>query len=310
MSARADLLLAFAAATAVHAGAVAVGFPSSTGGGGGDRGADRLSIAAASPAIAAMVREWDSAPAVSQPAAVQTPEIQIDSPKELTPDTSPDRMARPAAPLAATALSTSPAPSTDAPPMPEIPTAFAEAPALTDIDPQPTRTAIPDLDLPTNVTAAPRLQTAPPPADFAPRLTERPSPRPAAASSPAVTRRVATGIGETGTRGTARSSPAPETSQAAQQAAAAAWAAEIQRRIARHHAYPRGSREEGRVRVAMVVLPDGKLSRVSVVKSSGSSRLDKAAVEAVQRAAPFPPAPKSLDDEWFNVGQWISFEQR
>ena len=62
--------------------------------------------------------------------------------------------------------------------------------------------------------------------------------------------------------------------------------------------------------MAMVVLPDGKLSRVSVVKSSGSSRLDKAAVEAVQRAAPFPPAPKSLDDEWFNVGQWISFEQR
>jgi protein TonB len=60
----------------------------------------------------------------------------------------------------------------------------------------------------------------------------------------------------------------------------------------------------------MVILSSGDLSRVSVARSSGAPRLDQAAVRAVEQAAPFPPAPKELNDAWYQVGQWISFERR
>ena len=49
---------------------------------------------------------------------------------------------------------------------------------------------------------------------------------------------------------------------------------------------------------------------VTVARSSGALRLDQAAVHAVRRAAPFPPAPDTLEDEWFRVGQWITFDRR
>ena len=125
-----------------------------------------------------------------------------------------------------------------------------------------------------------------------------------------MTRRVASGVGDGGIRGAARQEAAPKLSEDARRAAASAWAAAIQKRIARHYAYPRGTTREGRVRVAMVILPSGQLDRVSVVRSSGTAELDEAALAAVKRAAPFPPAPKALDDKWFDVGQWISFERR
>lgn len=60
----------------------------------------------------------------------------------------------------------------------------------------------------------------------------------------------------------------------------------------------------------MVILADGRLSKVSVSRSSGASLLDQAALDAVKRAAPFPPAPKILSDQWFDVGQWITFERK
>lgn len=43
--------------------------------------------------------------------------------------------------------------------------------------------------------------------------------------------------------------------------------------------------------VAFTISPGGGLSTISLARSSGSSRLDRAALQVVQRAAPFPPPP-------------------
>jgi protein TonB len=61
--------------------------------------------------------------------------------------------------------------------------------------------------------------------------------------------------------------------------------------------YPESARSrhiQGRVRVKFVLLGDGSLKDVQVVKSSRHRNLDEAAVNAVKKAAPFPKPPASL----------------
>lgn len=68
-------------------------------------------------------------------------------------------------------------------------------------------------------------------------------------------------------------------------------------RIARHKRYPRDARRDGAtgvVTVSFVILANGALEATRVTKSSGDHRLDKAALDMLQRAAPFPPLPREL----------------
>ncbi len=61
--------------------------------------------------------------------------------------------------------------------------------------------------------------------------------------------------------------------------------------------YPESARSrhiQGRVKVKFVLLADGSLKEVQVVKSSRHRNLDEAAVNAVKKAAPFPKPPVSL----------------
>ncbi len=61
--------------------------------------------------------------------------------------------------------------------------------------------------------------------------------------------------------------------------------------------YPESARSrhiQGRVKVKFVLLADGSLKEVQVVKSSRHKNLDDAAVTAVKKAAPFPRPPASL----------------
>jgi protein TonB len=70
--------------------------------------------------------------------------------------------------------------------------------------------------------------------------------------------------------------------------------------------YPSTSKrlgEEGRVLVAVLILANGSVGKVQVVKSSGYSRLDSAAVEHVQRDWRFVPA--RLDGE--TIAAWGRF---
>lgn len=151
--------------------------------------------------------------------------------------------------------------------------------------------------LPGPVGAPPAIE-APPPAFIS---STRPAPRPAPAraasmSEPAVARRAVADASDAGPRGDPK--------------AEARWAAAIRNAIARHQRYPAGARHSGRARVVMTIRRDGALAGLSLAASSGSSALDRAALDAVRRAAPFPPAPDALRQPSFTVGQWVTFEGR
>jgi protein TonB len=63
------------------------------------------------------------------------------------------------------------------------------------------------------------------------------------------------------------------------------------RRALRYPAEARAKRLKGEVQVAFTVSASGGVSGVRVVRSSGSPVLDKAALDTVRRAAPFPAIP-------------------
>jgi protein TonB len=64
------------------------------------------------------------------------------------------------------------------------------------------------------------------------------------------------------------------------------------------------------VKVQMVIYRSGQLGDVTLAASSGRPALDAAALDAVRQAAPFPPAPNGLTEDWYRVAQWMSFRRR
>ncbi len=57
------------------------------------------------------------------------------------------------------------------------------------------------------------------------------------------------------------------------------------------------TKKSGTVTLEFFVSPEGELVEHKIVKSSGSTKLDEAAVASLERAAPFPPLPESLGAE-------------
>ncbi|WP_245451313.1 energy transducer TonB family protein [Georhizobium profundi] len=102
--------------------------------------------------------------------------------------------------------------------------------------------------------------------------------------------------------GQARSGAATQGSQASAQAQAAGNAAvsnypgQVVTRLRRALRYPAAARRDrltGEVHVSFTIAAGGGVSGISVVRSSGSPVLDQAAIETVQRAAPFPQIPQA-----------------
>jgi TonB family protein len=79
------------------------------------------------------------------------------------------------------------------------------------------------------------------------------------------------------------------------------YAARVRAKVARHKPSGRGHR--GIARVAFGVSGSGRLRYARLAKSSGNSALDRAAVSAVRRAAPFgaPPAGASAAQLRFTI---------
>ena len=89
----------------------------------------------------------------------------------------------------------------------------------------------------------------------------------------------------------------------------AALAAEIDR----NKYYPLSSRrrgEQGTVLVRFVIQKDGDFSDLSVVESSGSRRLDKAALKTLRRVAPFRKIPESVGRSHWSITVPIAFSLR
>lgn len=85
----------------------------------------------------------------------------------------------------------------------------------------------------------------------------------------------------------------------------------VRLRIERFKQYPQFSRQknmEGMVTVAFLIGPDGFISGLSVVRSSGFPSLDKAALAAVNNAAPFSAPPEKYFSGPLRVKVPIAFE--
>ncbi len=85
-----------------------------------------------------------------------------------------------------------------------------------------------------------------------------------------------------------------------------AYLAGVRARIEAAKRYPRWARRrgiQGEVDLRFRLGPDGRLLGAEVKRSSGAKVLDQAAVEAVRRAAPFPPAPPGVvrSSVWLEV---------
>ena len=67
--------------------------------------------------------------------------------------------------------------------------------------------------------------------------------------------------------------------------------------------------EQGETVVRFVLEKDGRIrSGVHVMKSSGFDEFDSAAARAVERAAPFPPMPKTFSERPLTVSVRVAFE--
>ncbi|MFP4360790.1 MAG: TonB family protein [Alphaproteobacteria bacterium] len=80
--------------------------------------------------------------------------------------------------------------------------------------------------------------------------------------------------------------------------ALAAYAAAVQRALARHKRYPRSAQvqgQQGAGRVALVIARDGRLERVEVTASTSHRVLDRELAAMARRAAPFARFPAALD---------------
>jgi periplasmic protein TonB len=67
------------------------------------------------------------------------------------------------------------------------------------------------------------------------------------------------------------------------------YAASIRAKVARNK--PSGFGRSGEVEISFGVTPTGELSYANLAQSSGNTRLDEAALEAIRRSAPFGPPP-------------------
>lgn len=85
----------------------------------------------------------------------------------------------------------------------------------------------------------------------------------------------------------------------------------ITKKLMEHWRYPPQARNnliEGQSLILFSLLNDGSLTGISITKSSGYEILDKEVIDAVNKAAPFPPFPESITVNKLNIN--ASFEYR
>lgn len=128
--------------------------------------------------------------------------------------------------------------------------------------------------------------------------TQRPRPQQQPAQQQA-SRQVTPPASQAGNGGQSNADSAAAQANAGQQgqggggaAASASWERQVIRRLNNAKRYPRSAGgATGMALVQFTVSAGGGLAGVSLLRSSGNPVLDQAAMDAVNRAAPFPPTP-------------------
>lgn len=291
-------------------------------GSGGARGADSVSVTAATPQIANMIAKWTQSPDLpdDMSPSQQMRQVQPDSSiNGMPPDRPNDPPIAPQPPVRMDAETQDMRPQAPEPVnmAPILSSDIATLSALsvpTPSDPAPRDMAparTPDVQRPSR----PRQNTQAPTPATPPQLDRatadpiapaahqsipdtRPKPRPA--SLPQIAQ---TAKGNGNTQQAANSNkpkPAKATNTSAKlKSDTAAWATQIHNAIERKKFYPKGTRARGRVVIDVTIDRNGRLLQASIVQPSGFGVLDRAALEAVKRAR-FPKAPESLQQPRYN----------
>ncbi|MCG2842821.1 energy transducer TonB [Sandaracinobacter sp. RS1-74] len=137
----------------------------------------------------------------------------------------------------------------------------------------------------------PEVQDEPPPEIRPPTRAESATPLPQAAR-PSET---AEAVPETTAPAAIHAQPAARLSSDAE----ATWEARLLAHLGKYRRYPgaaRARREEGVAYVRFRMNRQGQLLSVEIARSSGSPLLDRAALDTVRRAQPFPPIPDDRPD--------------
>lgn len=245
---------------------------SEAGGVGGDA---LVTLAGATPQLAAMVKTWDRPP----DAAARPDPLATVTPVESTPLEIPE---------------------IDLPVASEAPvqlqkveeTAQTQLPAIETTPPPPPPQVVPK--------TAPRPQHRP----------ERAAPSGNASATQAG--RAAQRAAGTGGQQQAGQSAAAQTSTLSLGEAAqfqAVWGAQIRSRIERGKRFPRGASGSGRVVVVITVSPSGRMLGYRMRSSSGSEAFDTSAMQAVARATRLPAAPPELTEPQYSFSLPILFSK-
>ncbi|MBN2124494.1 MAG: energy transducer TonB [Deltaproteobacteria bacterium] len=105
--------------------------------------------------------------------------------------------------------------------------------------------------------------------------------------------------------------PAERVDGAGEYASSNAYFEMVRLRIERHKQYPEAARMrliEGRATIRFVIEADGSASSVTVHRTSGSPQLDRAAIQAVGDASPFPEPPARFFSRPVSLEIMIEFE--
>ncbi len=181
-----------------------------------------------------------------------------------------------------------------------VPTPTSTIPPTADaIAPQPPAAATPPTRQATAiapVNPTPRLQAQ---TEAAPTRSLRPIARPPQPQGNASQDAVAGASSTANKQTTARqsgSNAATQPSTAQSNAAAANYAGVVLRQIS--NVRRRRTPERGIAVVAFTIGGNGRLTNVSILRSSGNRRVDRFAQQVIRQAAPFPPPPTGARTNW------------
>ena len=313
MRALAETLSFAALALGIHLGALAIWQPRSAAP--PQAGNEGVPVEAASPAMAALVAGWESAPDAATEVSAAAAPLPDAGPLVPPPESAGRRAGAPVSvmvpapespPEAAAPLPARAQVDVAAPAPPAAPAATGDAaPPLSPPSPPPPPSPPGMLDT-ANADAPPEeVDAAPPGSPLAPVASLRPEAMP---DRPAPVRTARAVAREKGRMAGAEAAPAAGSGAAAVSRAApqagsaprspsaetlqAQWGASVKGHIAGRAAPPRGV--SGRVGLVVSVATDGRIAGVGVARSSGDARADRAAAGAVQRVGRVPRAPGGL----------------
>lgn len=90
----------------------------------------------------------------------------------------------------------------------------------------------------------------------------------------------------------------------------ASYRATISAILKRHKRYPSRAltrRQEGTVAITFIINKDGKLAGYRITHSSGHRLLDREVEKMLKRAAPFPPFPMDMEQEFIRLSLPVDF---